>query len=57
MKPEDIDEMWRYAYIEKCDCGKDIVVFTQRCNYPEYDTIIYVKCDCEEYVEFILPVN
>jgi len=45
------------TYKEKCICGNEIEVSTQKDECPEYHTTIYVKCSCGESVEFILPVN
>jgi len=56
VKIEEISQ-WNRAYIEKCMCGKEIQVFTQPDNDPEYYTTIYVKCDCGDFVKFSLPVN
>ena len=45
-------------YIQKCDkCQKRIEVRVQEDNNAEYLTDIYVKCQCGNYVKFILPVN
>lgn len=58
MKPEDIKgTMYATEYVDTCKCGKSCTVFTQRNHYAEYDTLVYVLCDCGELVEFILPVN
>lgn len=57
MKKEEIHPSLRTEYAESCVCGKAMTVLTQRENSPEYDTEIYILCDCGEYVEFILPVN
>ena len=57
MKLSDIDSLSQVSYRESCTCGKRHVVLTQRDNFPEYETEIYILCDCGEYVEFILPVN
>ncbi len=45
-------------YTETCSkCGKAFTVSTQIDNNPEYHTEIYIKCDCGNSIEFILPVN
>ena len=45
-------------YSEKCPlCTMLVDVITQRDNYPEYETDVYVQCHCGNYVHFILPVN
>ena len=44
-------------YKEKCECGKEIEVSTQKDDNPEYYTSVFVKCECGKSVEFILPVN
>ncbi len=56
MKLEEIEDRRSYAYTEKCKCGKDFEILTQD-GFGEYQTDIYVKCDCGEYVHFELPVN
>jgi len=49
---------YQTMYEEKCkECGKSYVIYTQSDNKPEYHTEVYVKCECEEMVEFVLPVN
>lgn len=57
MKLQEICEGNRTIYTNNCLCGNLFEVRTQRDNFPEYETAVYVKCDCGEYVEFILPVN
>jgi hypothetical protein len=44
-------------YENTCKCGKLIEVSTRKDNCPEYRTDVYVRCECGESVEFILPVN
>lgn len=58
MKIEDIPTDLRCEYKDECDCcGGTIIVLSQAQHNPEYDTVIYIRCDCGEYNEFILPVN
>lgn len=57
MKYEEIQKALRYDYTEECKCGKSYTILTQRCNFPEYESYVYLKCECGEFVEFILPVN
>ena len=45
------------TYTEKCECGKEIRVSTQRDRSPEYYTDVYVQCSCGKSVLFRLPVN
>ena len=45
------------TYTKVCDCGRTIDVSTQQDRYPEYTTLIFVKCVCGNSVEFKLPVN
>ena len=48
----------RTAYEEECRCGNKFTILTQNgLGHSEYDTEIYLRCPCGEYVEFILPVN
>jgi len=57
MKIDEISEGDRYEYKKICTCGNMHTILTQRDNRSEYETGIYVLCECKEYVEFILPVN
>ena len=55
LEKEILDEQ---LYTQKCDnCKRIIEVRSQRDNRPEYHTDVYVKCNCEQYTLFILPVN
>lgn len=45
------------TYKEKCECGNEIEVSTQKDECPEYYAEVYVKCKCGKAVEFSLPVN
>lgn len=54
----DFESNCSQTYISKCDnCGKVFNVSTQEDRNPEYETNVYVMCDCGNSVEFILPVN
>lgn len=44
-------------YTEKCKCGREITVETQKDDDPEYYTEVGVLCDCGNFVYFQLPVN
>lgn len=46
-------------YIKACEyCGEIIEVQTQSDNFPEYYTLIFVRCyKCGSLVSFELPVN
>lgn len=57
MNLDAIPDSQRIPYENQCECGKNHTVLTQRGNFAEYDTEVYILCDCGEYVEFILPVN
>jgi len=58
MDLDDIPKGSRTEYYETCKlCDKKHKVLTQCANNQEYDTYIYIECDCGEYIEFILPVN
>ena len=58
MELSEIPEGLRNPYIQTCSCcGSIQTILTQRDNFPEYETEIYLKCQCGEYIEFILPVN
>jgi len=58
MKVEEIRELDRYPYRKRCDrCGREITVYTQEDDDPEYYTDIYVPCVCGNYLKFKLPVD
>lgn len=57
VKLEEIDSFDREEYIEKCKCGKSYEVRTQKYDCSEYMTMVYIKCECGNYIEFELPVN
>lgn len=58
MKIEEIREWRRHPYINKCSCcGLEQEILTQEDSFPEYNTKIYLKCQCGEFMEFVLPVN
>jgi len=58
MKYEEIPELDRFIYEQICDlCTITTTVLTQKEGRHEYDTGIYVRCNCGNYLEFILPVN
>lgn len=44
-------------YQSDCECGKTMIVSTQRDNFPEYETEVFIKCECERWIYFELPVN
>ena len=54
---DEIEKYQRYIYENKCECGKLHTLLTQKDQCAEYDTEVYLLCDCGKYVEFILPVN
>ena len=58
MKLEEIPKYTRVEYIKTCDvCDMDQKILTKRDDCPEYETEIYLKCQCGNFIEFILPVN
>lgn len=58
MRFEEIPEYYRCEYEEDCTCcGLTIRICAAKYNYPEYETEVYVQCDCGEYIFFELPVN
>jgi hypothetical protein len=58
MDLSEIPEGLRNPYTQTCSCcGLDQTILTQHSDYPEYETEIYLICQCGEYIEFILPVN
>lgn len=58
MNKDDIPIYRRTEYIQVCSCcGLVQKILTQGNNFPEYETEIYLQCQCGEFIEFILPVN
>jgi C4-type Zn-finger protein len=48
----------RHEYTQICPiCTMEMKILTQHHNLPEYETEVYVQCQCGNYLEFILPVN
>jgi hypothetical protein len=54
---EQFDMAFDQVYKQVCICKKEHTIITQRDNNPEYQTDVYVLCECGKYVHFILPVN
>jgi len=58
MNIDDICEGDRYEYEEECPCcGLTQQLLTQKDDFPEYYTYVYLRCQCGEYIQFELPVN
>lgn len=58
MKIDDIPQFRRVAYKKVCSlCYSEQLILTQDDNYPEYETEIYLQCQCGEFIAFVLPVN
>lgn len=58
MDLQEIDPHLRCLYVELCPKCKEIQhILTKRSNDPEYETEIYLRCQCGNYIKFILPVN
>jgi len=58
MRLEEISELSRCSYEKECSCCVIMQeILTKGGNSPEYETEIYLKCQCGEYIKFILPVN
>jgi len=54
----DFGDDYAETYTNECEgCGEIIQVSTQKDEYPEYHTYVFVKCRCGESVGFSLPVN
>ena len=53
----DFGSEYAETYTEKCACGREIEVSTQRDRGPEYYTSVYIRCTCGLSVSFSLPVN
>ena len=53
----DFGSPWAQTYKERCECGRDVEVSTQKNENPEYITSIYVHCVCGRSLPFNLPVN
>ena len=46
----DFNEEFAETYANQCACGKVIEVSTQKDNFPEYMTEVYVRCTCGKSV-------
>jgi len=58
MNKDEIPIHRRVEYVQTCVyCGLEQVILTQQNNFCEYETEIYLECQCGEFIEFILPVN
>lgn len=58
MKLEDIPQFRRYTYEKECRvCGIKQIILTQNNDFAEYETEVYLLCQCGDYIEFELPVN
>ena len=58
MKLEEISQFLRVEYEMVCDiCQTKQTILTQAHVVPEYETEIYLLCQCGNYIEFELPVN
>jgi RNase P subunit RPR2 len=58
MKIGDVQDYYSYEYLETCEeCGKVHRILTQQSGPSEYETEVYVTCDCGDLVWFTLPVN
>ena len=56
MKKGSLTEYTLYTKICR-KCKNAVTVFTQKDNRPEYYTIIFVSCKCDNYLKFNLPIN
>lgn len=58
MQLEEIPIDKRYEYNKVCPCcEKEHIVLTKESDFPEYETEVYIQCECGEWIEFVLPVN
>jgi len=58
MNREEIKLGYTYEYTKECPCcGLKQEILTQQDDRPEYYKEIYLKCQCGEFIEFVLPVN
>lgn len=58
MKIDEIPKGLQYEYSQVCPCcSLSHLICTQNNDFPEYETEIYLQCQCGEFIEFILPVN
>lgn len=58
MNLEEVPEYLRVVYEKECPiCCITQKILSKASNFPEYETEIYLQCQCGEYLEFILPVN
>lgn len=58
MHRDEISKGNQTEYTQRCPtCTMEMLILTQNADCQEYDTEIYVQCQCGEFLEFILPVN
>lgn len=58
MNKHDIPPGKRTEYFKTCElCKMELCVFAQADNGCEYETEIYLECQCGDFIEFVLPVN
>jgi uncharacterized protein (DUF983 family) len=55
---KDLKEKYE-KYSENCkECGREVFVYSQTDNCPEYYTHVFVRCECcGNFVEIETPVN
>lgn len=58
IKQHDFNGEYSQVYKSECEnCGAVVEISTQRDDWPEYYTNVFVKCYCGASVYFSLPVN
>jgi hypothetical protein len=58
MKRDEISRHSQTEYFQICECcGLTQLILIQSDNFCEYETEIYLQCQCGEFVPFVLPVN
>ncbi len=58
MRYDEISNGSRYSYTKECErCLLVHEILTQEADFQEYDTNVFLKCQCGEFLEFVLPVN
>jgi len=58
MNKEKLLDSYNQEYTQECpSCSKALTIISQKDHNPEYYTSVYVKCECGEWVEFVVAVN
>lgn len=57
MKFEEIPEFLKHEYSQECPCCLMTTIILTQHGIGEYQTEVFIRCPCGEFLEFSLPVN